>query len=56
VPEPEFMSTYRFLFALMAYPIYYLLIVLLLGSLLGYIVALAIATGVFLFNLIYVKQ
>ena len=55
VPEPEFRSTYRFLYAFMAFPLYYLLLLLTMGTLLGYLTALGIVMGLFLFNLVYVK-
>lgn len=56
VPEPEFMSTYRFLYALMAFPIYYIFIVLIFWNIMGLAAAFGIVAGLFLFNLMYVKR
>ncbi len=56
VPEPEFKSSYRFLYAFMVFPLYYLLLLLILWALQGYLAALGGVMGLFLFNLYYVKQ
>ncbi|MDG1572325.1 1-acyl-sn-glycerol-3-phosphate acyltransferase [Robiginitalea sp. M366] len=53
--EPEFLSTFRFGFAIMAFPVYLLLLFLMVGSLAGWVAGLATATLLFLHNLAYVK-
>ncbi len=55
VPEAEFTATYRFGFALLAYPVFYLLLLGLLGITLGLLPAMAIVLTHFFTNLIYVK-
>ncbi|WP_273566239.1 lysophospholipid acyltransferase family protein [Maribacter halichondriae] len=54
--EPEFMGTLRFAFALLAYPMYYLLLFLVVGFLLTWSIGLASAFGLFLFNFMFVKS
>ena len=56
VPEPEFQSTYRFAFALMAFPVYYLLLGLVLYAWVGAGAGVLGATALFLHNLLYVKR
>lgn len=53
--EPEFMGTLRFAFALLVYPLYYLVLFVLLTSIWNLILALSVIIGLFLFNWIYVK-
>jgi 1-acyl-sn-glycerol-3-phosphate acyltransferase len=55
VPEPEFMSTFRFLFFLLAFPLYYLLLWLVLILLWAPAGATVTVLGLFLHNLAYVK-
>lgn len=55
VPEPEFTATYRFLFALLLYPLFYLSGFLILGSAIGVLGAFGIIISHFLINLLYVK-
>ncbi|MFK5973939.1 MAG: lysophospholipid acyltransferase family protein [Flavobacteriaceae bacterium] len=55
VPEPEFMGTFRFAFALLTYPIYFGLL-LILGILFwSFQVAAAIVWALFVFNYVYVR-
>lgn len=53
--EIEFVSTYRFTFALLAQPVFYLALWWLGAALISPIAATAIVLGHFLFNLAYVK-
>ncbi len=55
VPEPEFRSTYRFGFALLAFPVYLLLLGVTLAWLAGTAPAVVAPLGLFLHNLLYVK-
>ena len=55
VPEIEFMSTFRFLYAVLAYPLCYVLLFLLLAPYLPWQVLLALVMGHILHNLLYVK-
>lgn len=55
VPEPEFMSTFRFLFFLLAFPLYYLLLWLSLAFLWSPLGGLVVVLALFLHNLAYVK-
>ena len=55
VPEPEFTSTFRFVYCLMAFPIYYLLLGLILLVFLPLSGALGGVLLLFLHNLAYVK-
>lgn len=53
--EPEFMGTLRFGFALLVYPIYYILIFAVLAWLFNPLPALITALGLFLFNWAYTR-
>ncbi|WP_088341775.1 1-acyl-sn-glycerol-3-phosphate acyltransferase [Robiginitalea sediminis] len=53
--EPEFMSTFRFGFAFLVYPLYYLALLLLLGWLAGWATAGVAVAFLIAFNLLYVK-
>jgi 1-acyl-sn-glycerol-3-phosphate acyltransferase len=55
VPEPEFTSTFRFLYCLLAFPIYYLILGLFLAVFIPWSEAIGIVLLVFLHNLAYVK-
>lgn len=55
VPEPEFMSTFRFLFALAAMPLYYLIVGLVLSIWLSPSWCVSIVLCLFAFNLAYTK-
>lgn len=55
IREIEFVSTYRFLFSLFFYPLYYALLLLLLSVLFSFGIAVAVTVLLFAFNLIYVK-
>lgn len=55
VPEPEFMSTFRFLFFLLAFPLYYFLLWLTITLLWSPLWAAAVVGALFLHNLAYVK-
>ena len=55
VPEPEFASTFRFLYCLLAFPIFYLFLAGLLLFFLPPIAVLSILGLIFLHNLAYVK-
>ena len=55
VPEPEFLSTYRFAFALLAFPLYLLLLGAALAWLAGSGPALLAPLALFFHNLLYVK-
>ena len=53
--EPEFISTFRFCFSLLAFPLYLLILFLGIGAWFGWMEGGCIAGGVFLHNLAYVK-
>jgi 1-acyl-sn-glycerol-3-phosphate acyltransferase len=55
VPEPEFMSTFRFLFFLLTFPLYYFLLWLIITLLWSPLWAAAAVLALFLHNLAYVK-
>lgn len=55
VPEIEFMSTYRFLFSVIFFPVFYALLLILVSHLHNFATAGMLAMGLFLFNLMYVK-
>ncbi|MDX1331852.1 MAG: lysophospholipid acyltransferase family protein [Robiginitalea sp.] len=55
VPEPEFMSTFRFLFFLLAFPLYYLLIWLVVSLTWSPVYAVCTVLALFAHNLAYVK-
>ena len=55
VPEPEFMSTFRFLFFLLAFPLYYLLLWGIIALSWAPIWATGAVLALFLHNLAYVK-
>lgn len=55
VPEIEFMSTFRFLYAVLAYPVFYLIAYAILVPNLSWHVVLACLGGHFLHNFLYVK-
>ena len=55
VPEEEFMSTYRFLFSLMIFPIFYAVLLFIIGSRIGWPAAIASVLALFTFNVMYVK-
>ncbi len=55
VPEPEFTSTYRFLYCLVAFPVFYLLCGVLFSLFLPWGLALGLCLALFLHNLAYVK-
>ena len=55
VPEPEFASTFRFLYCLLAFPIFYLFLTGLLLFFLSPGIVLSIVVLLFLHNLAYVK-
>ena len=55
VPEPEFRGTYRFAFALLAFPVYYLLLGLALCGWVGGTAACLAVPALFLHNFLYVK-
>jgi hypothetical protein len=55
VPEPEFTSTFRFLYCLLAFPVYYLILGILLSLFIPVSGALGILMLLFLHNLAYVK-
>ena len=55
VPEPEFMGTFRFAFALFGYPTYYLFLFIVLSIFFSPLMGLASIFGLFLFNWVYVK-
>ncbi len=56
IPEPEFTSTFRFAYALMVYPIFYLLAFLTLGLAFGYPQALVFVALHFGVNQIFIKS
>ncbi len=53
--EPEFMATFRFAFALLAVPVYYLILGLCLALLINPQTAMIMVVGLFLLNWAYVK-
>lgn len=53
--EPEFTATLRFGFALLGYPLYYLLLFSLIAVISNGVVGLAVIVGLFLFNWGYVR-
>lgn len=55
ISEVEFVSTYRFLFSFLFYPIYYLLLVLFATLLFSFFTAAGLTLLVFIFNLMYIK-
>lgn len=55
VPEAEFLSTYRFLFSLLIYPLFFIALFVLAAVSLGYGSATILILGLFVFNLLYVK-
>ncbi len=55
VPEPEFMGTMRYGFAMLSYPVYYFLLFVVLGLAFGYVVSLLVIFGLFIFNWGYVR-
>ncbi len=55
VPEPEFTTTFRFAVCVMLFPVFYLLIYLVLGYIIGHEVAIMVLLIHFVFNLTYVK-
>lgn len=55
VPEIEFRTTFRFLYAVLAYPVFYLLLFLILGASLTWLHAFLIVLAHALHNLFYVK-
>ncbi len=55
VAEPEFMGTMRFGFAMLIYPVYYLILLVILALVWHILTALAVVFGLFLFNCTYVK-
>lgn len=56
VPEPEFMATFRFGFALLVYPLVYLLVFFILSSLYDMQTACLLVVGHAAFNLVLVKM
>jgi 1-acyl-sn-glycerol-3-phosphate acyltransferase len=56
IPEPEFTSTFRFAYALLVYPVFYLLCFFLLGSTFGYAQTLSLIALHFACNQIYTKS
>ncbi len=55
VPEPEFMSTFRFLYCLIVFPLYFLLAGVLLSLFTSVLTAITALSLLFLHNFIYVK-
>jgi 1-acyl-sn-glycerol-3-phosphate acyltransferase len=55
ISEPEFISTYRFLYAILLYPVLYALFFLLLREISGTGLTLVLLFAHLLFNLLYVK-
>ncbi len=55
IPEPEFQSTYRFAYALLGYPVFYLLLFTGVTLLSGISNGLYVVSLHFIFNLLYVK-
>ncbi len=53
--EPEFMGTLRFGFALLAYPIYYLMLFAVIAGIWNAAVGFTVIVGIFLFNWAYVR-
>ena len=56
VPEPEFTSTFRFGFALLGFPIFYLLSLVLMGPVIGYAQTLTLVALHFGLNQLYIKS
>lgn len=54
--EPEFMGTLRFTFGLIGYPLYYILLFILLTIFGNWVMALLVIGGLILFNVVYVKS
>ena len=52
--EPEFSGTLRFGFAILMYPLYYLILFLALSIIWNFIMAIAVVVAVFVFNWVYV--
>ncbi|SDM97422.1 Acyltransferase [Kriegella aquimaris] len=55
VPEMEFMGTFRFAFAMLVYPVYYLLLFLAVALIWGGSIGLLVVAALFLFNVVYVR-
>ncbi|SDE03728.1 1-acyl-sn-glycerol-3-phosphate acyltransferase [Pricia antarctica] len=55
VREPEFMGTFRFGFALLVYPIFYLVLFAVIAAIWNGFVGMAVIIGLFLFNWGYVR-
>lgn len=55
VPEMEFMGTFRFGFALLAYPVYYLLLFFVVTVIWSGTIGLGVVVILFLFNVVYVR-
>ena len=55
VPEAEFIGTFRFVFGLLIYPLYYGLLLFFIGSFWDWYSALALVGIIFMYNYIYVK-
>jgi 1-acyl-sn-glycerol-3-phosphate acyltransferase len=55
VPEIEFMSTYRFLFSIIFFPVFYALLFIVVGNSYNFGTSGVLVAGLFLFNLMYVK-
>jgi len=53
--EPEFMGTFRFGFALLVYPVYYLILFIIIASVFSTLAALTAVFGLFFFNWAYVR-
>ena len=55
VPEMEFMGTFRFAFALLVFPIYYLLLFLVAAFVWSGSIGALVVAALFLFNVVYVR-
>lgn len=55
VPEAEFIGTFRFVFSLLAFPLYYGLLYVSVGFLWNWYSSLALVLGIFIYNYLYVK-
>ena len=55
IPEVEFISTHRFLFSFVFYPVYYVLLLFAVAVKYSTAVAVFLVAGIFAFNLLYVK-
>ena len=55
VPELEFMSTFRFVFSMLAYPIFYTLLILILNNTYNIKTACLVVIGHAVLNLLFVK-